>query len=314
MKSFIPPRKQRGAALLTVLLLVAVMATVAATAMDRLGVGIRLAGNSANLVRRRAWLASAELLALTRIEDLLAADSGQTTLGGGWLGNSRTIALPDGGVVRATLRDGGNCFNLNSLVQAQGQMLAARPIAARQFVALMGFLGISRGEAEVIAAAATDYIDSDMEPSPAAHQPMIDVSELRSIGPVPPRAYRLLEPWLCALPVTDLSPLNVNTLLPQQAPLLAMLDPAAIDLARARSQIAGRPTGGFGSVMQFWNSGALRGLTIPPEAAGQVRVKTEYFLLTASVTSGEAELAQTALIDGRTRPARLIWRQWGSGS
>ena len=313
MRRFIPTRKERGAALLTVLLLVAVMATVAATAMDRLGVGIKLAGNSANLVKGRAWLASAELLALTRIEDLLAADSGQT-IGGGWLGTSRTIALPDGGVVRATLRDGGNCFNLNSLVQARGQLLVARPIAARQFVALMGFLGISRGEAEAIAAAATDYIDSDVEPAPGANQPMIDVSELRSVGPVPPRAYRLLEPWLCALPVTDLSPLNVNTLLPEQAPLLAMIEPATIDLARARSQIAGRPASGFGSVVQFWNSGALRGLTIPPEAAGQVRVRTEFFMLATSVRSGEAELAETALIDGRTRPARIVWRQWGSGS
>ena len=313
MEHFTPPQSERGAALLTVLLLVAVMATIAATAMDRLGVGIRLAGNSASLTQGRAWLGTAELLAMTRIEDLLAADRAQT-LGGGWMGKPRTITLPDGGVVQASVDDGGNCFNLNSLVESRGPELVGRPQASRQFVALMGSLGIAGGEGEGIAAAATDYIDSDSESAAAPNRPMIDVSELRATGRITPRAYRLIERWVCALPTTDLSPINVNTLLPEQAPLLAMLAPGVIDPARARAQLATRPAGGFGSVMQFWNSPALRGLAVPPEAAQQVQVRTGFFRLKASVRSADAELAEIALIDARTMPAQIVWRAWETAS
>ena len=42
----IPPRHERGAALLTVLMLVAVIATVSAGVLDRLTVATRLAGNA----------------------------------------------------------------------------------------------------------------------------------------------------------------------------------------------------------------------------------------------------------------------------
>src|SRR5690606_12898479 len=53
---------ERGAALLSVLLLVAVMATVAATALDRIGVATRLAGNAATLAQARLWLQMTEQL------------------------------------------------------------------------------------------------------------------------------------------------------------------------------------------------------------------------------------------------------------
>ncbi len=43
--------------------------------------------------------------------------------------------------------------------------------------------------------------------------------------PVTPELYERLRPWICALPGTALLPINVNTLLPEQAPLLAMLAP-----------------------------------------------------------------------------------------
>ena len=55
----------------------------------------------------------------------------------------------------------------------------------------------------------------------------------------------LLRPWLCALPVTDLAPINLNSLRPDQAPLLAMLAPGQLDLDRARAIIVERPSGGW---------------------------------------------------------------------
>ncbi len=321
---------ERGTALLTVLLLVAVIATISATALDRIGIATRLAGNVATVAQARAWLSTAEYLAAARIEDLRRSDEDQTTLAGNWMGVERSIALPDGGLVRARVMDGGNCFNLNSLVDKRADdNLVAREEGGRQFAALMTSLGIGAGEAAQIADMATDYIDSDQvalrlggedsayagtSDALPANQLMADPSELRAVARVSARDYRLLERWLCALPVTTMSPLNVNTLLPEQAPLLAMLAPGVIDLARARAQLASRPAAGYGSVLQFWKTPPFEGLQVPTEATGQVQVRTDFFTLQATVEAGSARVAETALIDASEAPARIVRRQWGEAN
>lgn len=323
-----PRPSERGAALLTVLLLVAVMATVAATALDRITLATRLHANVSSAGNARAWLGTAEWLAAVRIEDLLAADAAQTTLAGGWMGRERTIALPDGGTARATVNDGGNCFNLNSLVFADDSGARfARPRGIEQFTGLMVVIGIPAGEAERIAAAAADWIDSDSAPSPAgaednayagrpgpvvaANTLMADASELRAVNGMSARHYAALERWICALPVAELSPININTLLPAQAPLLAMLSPRLISPTMARAQLAARPVGGYGSVDRFWNSPVMREIDMPAEVAEQVRTRTDWFLLEASVSAGGLEMSETALIDARRPPARVVRRQWG---
>jgi general secretion pathway protein K len=298
-----------------VLLMVAVMATIAATAMDRIGIATRLGQNAGEAAQARAWLGMAERLAAVRVEDLLSADSGQTTLKGNWMGVERSINLPNA-TVTASLADGGNCFNLNSLVeQSSTGALIARPRGREQFVGLMAILGVPRGEADRIASAATDYIDTDTLAVTAGAEMgvpndlMIDHSELRGATGLDARHYRVLERWVCALPTADLSPINVNTLLPEQAPLLAMLAPDRIDMPRARAALAQRPVEGFGSLINFWNSPAMRGLDPTPEIASQARMKSSFFTLRSSVTSGRLDMAQSALLDARTAPVRVVHRQ-----
>jgi len=326
----IAPRSERGTALLTVLLLVAVIATISATALDRIGIATRLSGNIATVAQARAWLATAELLAATRIEDLRGSDEDQTTLAGNWMGVERSIELPGGGFVRARVTDGANCFNLNSLVSERADgTLVAREEGGRQFAALMITLGIGAGEAAQIADSATDYIDSDQvalrlggEDSAytgqggalPANQLMADPSELRGVARVGARDYRLLQRWLCALPVTTMSPLNVNTLLPEQAPLLAMLAPGMIDLSLARARLASRPAAGYGSVLKFWTTPPFEGLQVPAEATRQVQVRTDFFTLQAIVEAGSVRVSETALFDASEPPARIVRRQWGEAN
>lgn len=319
------PPGQRGAALLTVLLLVAVMATIGATALDRIGLATRLTANISTVAQSRSWLGTAELLAVARIEDLLALDQSQTTLAGDWMGIERSISLPDGASVQASVADGGNCFNLNGLVERQADgKLNERPSGREQFVGLMGLLGIAPGEADRIASSAADYVDSDSTPlaggaedggaAMPANALMADASELRAVAGVTPRHYGMLERWVCALPVAELAPINVNTLLAEQAPLLAMLAPGILDVGRARAVLSGRPADGFGSVLSFWNSPALSGLEIPAQSTQQVKVRSSFFTLRATVTAGETEVQESALIDARTIPARIVRRQWGEAS
>jgi len=318
------PRKERGAALLSVLLLVAVMATVAASALDRIGIGTHLAANAATVGQGRAWLQTAELLATTRVEDLLAADRDKM-LGTGWLGLERRISMPGGVIVRARMEDGGNCFNLNSLVQRQEDgRLVARPQAVNQFTDLMMMLGVRQDEARRIAASASDYIDSDGLPQdlgtedggkvlPANHL-MADASELRAVAGVTDRHYGLLSRWICALPTPELSGINVNTLLPEQAPLLAMLAPGRINPPRARAAIERRPAAGFDDALDFWQLPGLAGIKLPSGAVDQVKVRTSFFMLKARVGSSDIDIREAALIDARTKPARVIRRSWADAS
>lgn len=320
-------RSEAGAALLSVLLLVAVMAILAATSLEKLKISTRLAGNAAAIDQARSYGMAAETIALYRIGDLLQRDATRTTLQGNWAGQATEFPI-DKGIATAELNDAGNCFNLNSLVIDDGQGgYAARPAGIVQFERLMILLQVPANEARGIAIAAADWIDSDGIPQPGgaedttyANAPtpyrtsntlMIEPSELRAVAGARRDVYTALRPFLCALPVTDLSPINVNTIAPQQAVLLAMLAPG-IDVARAQRVIDDRPVIGFDSLARFWGQPALAGA--PPEAIGQTQLKTRWFSLEVLIELAGAEFEQHALIDAALKPAKLVRRSYGEPS
>ena len=318
---------ERGAALLSVLLMVAVLAVIAATTLDRLALSTKLAGNGNALSQARMFSYAAESIASARIEDLIARDAAQTTLAGNWLGREQVLPIPVG-TATATVKDGGNCFNLNSLVTDAENRFLASAAGQDQFVSLMVVLGINENVARPIAAAATDWADTDSASLPngaeddayrgnempylPANRPFAHPSELRAVRGVTPAIYAKLRGWICALPDASLSPLNVNTLLPEQAPLLAMLfPPGKLSPVAARSYLAKRPSNGYGSLIRFWESPELAALEPTLPVRGQVKLTSKYFLLDTQVSSGELVLEGEALIVGSPAPAHVIWRSWG---
>ena len=322
-----PKPSERGAALLSVLLMVAVLAVIAATTLDRLSLSSRLSANGNALAQARMFTYAAEAIAAARIEDLVARDAAQTTLAGDWLGKPQTIPIPIGSAT-ATVRDAGNCFNLNSLVtETEGQYLASAT-GQDQMTSLMVVLGTNENAARAVAAAAADWADSNITPlsngveddgyrsavTPylAANRPFAHPSELRAVKGISPAIYAKLKGWVCALPEPVLSPLNVNTLLPEQAPLLAMLfPPGKMNLATARSYLAKRPSSGYGSLIRFWAAPELAVLGPSPLVQGQVKLTSNYFLLNTMVSFGELSLAGQSMIVASPAPARVVWRSWG---
>jgi general secretion pathway protein K len=306
---------ERGAALLTVLLLVAVMATVSALALERLTLAARLNGGAAALEQGRLYALAAEELAMQRIARIAGEE--RTTLTGNWHGRRFAVPLPQGsGTIQVS--DGGNCFNLNSLVTdpATGGG-APRPLAQAQFTTLMTTLGIDAGQAGRIAATTTDWIDADSlsqvngdDSTAAPNRPMSDAGELAAIPGMTPALWQRLRPWVCALPTSDLSPININTLLPEQAPLLVMLVGERLNVAAARAHLSARPADGYASALAFWTSGALRTTPPPPDAAAQVQVKTRWFRLHSSVRIGDSALGVRSLIDANGSTPRVVRRAW----
>ncbi len=309
------PPGERGAALLSVLLLVAILAVLAATALDRVVLATRLAGNGEELRQARMLAYSAEQLALVRISDAQARDAAQTTLAGGWLESERRFTT-GAGTIRATLRDGQNCFNLNSLVQDENGVLVPRQQGREQFIQLMLLLGVSEGEARPIAAAASDWADSDQSPlpggtetSPLAGQSPPDTlfaepSELRAVRGMTPALYARLARWLCALPEASLSPINPNTLRAGDGVLIAMLFASGSMTARmAEDMIKRRPADGYGSLIAFWDQIGTSSARPPQVVQDQLSLKTRWFVLDLDVAGTRTRYRQKSSIHaGGDRP------------
>lgn len=315
--------------MLTVLMLVAVIAVIAGTALERLTLTTRLAGNAVAGQAAEGFARAAETLALTRIDALLSQSRDRVTLAGDWSGRPFALPLP-GGIATARVSDGGNCFNLNGLVVAGGPgVYTSNPLARAQLARLIALLGLP-GQGDPVAAAASDWIDSDSDqqangaedqsymslavPYRTAGTLMADVSELRAVAGVTPDLFRRLRPFLCTLPRAEPVAININTLLPEQAALLAMQVPDTLSVETARQLILRRPPQGWATADAFWQQANQAGVNTGLGNTGQVAVTTKWFALRVDVTVNGAERSERGLIDATRLPAQLVSRQWGEAT
>jgi general secretion pathway protein K len=314
---------ERGAALLTVLMLVAVIAVMAGAGLEKLRLSTRLAGNAAATEQARAYAVAAEAMAAVKIGGLLSASQQRVTLAGGWSGRPFGLPLPGGGLATARVTDGGNCFNLNGLVtQVVPGVYASYATQRLQFTRLMRLIGVPPQVAEQIAAGASDWIDSDGDQQGGGAEDaaytgqqtgyrtsgtlMADPSELRAVAGMTPQLYAQLKPWVCTLPIARPATINVNTLLPEQAALIAAMAPDNLSVDGARQLLLRRPVQGWANPAQLW-----QGTAQPTDAVSQTSASTAWFALAIDVYIPGAQLEERALIDATALPVRLVARQWG---
>jgi len=313
MKTAVTHRSgERGAALLAVLLLVVLLSTIVIAVMDDLRFAIRRLTNTRDYAQAEWYVAGAEQLSRQIIWKSWNIHPGRSTLNDPWAVDGVRFAT-DGGSITGSVRDGGNCFNLNSVVDVglDGRAIV-RPAALEQFETLSVALGLDRDAATALAAALTDWIDSDGAIVPRGAEDaaymgqtlayrtggtlLAHPSELRAIRGFSEKIYRRLRPYVCALPVADLSRINVNTLTPDQAPLVVMLTGPALSMGAARRVIESRPASGYARSDEFWSSKEFAGLQIADETRRQAVVATRFYALRAAVKHRAAELVSTSLI------------------
>lgn len=318
--------EREGMALLTVLLLVAVMSVVAVAILDDVRFSVRRTANVEFQSQAQWYAAGAESLAMGQIAGLLARGPARTPLQPAW--NGRPVSFPiDGGTLTATVTDGQACFNLNSVALGFGEDLIGRPLGAAQFRALGQAVGVADSRMRVVADSLTDWLDADTTPSPLGAEDgayaglatayrtggamLAEVSELRAVKGVDAETYRRLRPFLCALPTSRLSPLNVNTLTLEQAPLLTMLTNGAVGAQQARAVIASRPREGWADAAAFWAQPSLATVQVDPEARDQVTVLTRFFDLRVDVELGGSRAVRTALLEARSDGrVRTVIQRW----
>lgn len=316
---------EKGAALLTVLLLVAVMSIIAVGVLDDIRFGVRRTANATGRAQAQQYALGAEELARVRIARLVRLDNGRTTLKGDWNGQSFQFPI-ENGVMTGSIADATGCFNLNSVAEGRDVRLVRRELGVRQFVILLGALGIPEGRGQTLADNLADWIDSDDIAAGGAEDQdyaraapayrtggalLAEVSELRAVRGFTPDVYDRLRPYVCAPPTTDLSPINVNTLAPDRSVLITMVTLGAIPAEAGARLLAGRPADGWDNLQTFWNDPVLVDRVPEDAARDQIALRTRFFSLDADVTfAGSTATLNTLLEVDSSGAVKVAARRW----
>lgn len=208
------------------------------------------------------------------------------------------IPLPplpvEGGQIEGKLDDLQGRFNINNLVNANGQPDA---VSLEIFRRLLELFGIDFALSFYV----IDWIDPDNEvsfpdgaeddvytgripPYRAANGPMTSISELRSVEGITDEIFDLLSPHLAALPIG--TPININT---ATVEVLAALSDN-ISLFDAQSMADGRIDAPFQSINEIRDD-------VTPQVLQQLSVTTELFRASVLVTLGSTRLYMYSLLE-----------------
>ena len=271
------------------------------------------------LLRQGGALMAAALLQ----RDALDSPS-QTNLAQTWAQEGRRFTLDDG-EIRATIRDGHACFNLNAIDHRADEAGDGMPYPTDVFVRLLALLGEPPLRASQIAAALGDWTDSDGQPrlngaedevymaqTPgylAANQPMQDVSELRLLAGMDAALYQRLLPFVCVQP-DDALQVNVNTLRPSQAALLVALFPGDLTLQEAQQLLHNRPRTGWSSVAAFLAQPTLQ-KTDTTLARPWLTVHSARFIAAFTVVTGNLRFQLHSVLQQSGRTFTVVQRRYG---
>lgn len=323
---------QKGVALLVVILLVATLSFIAVAISQRTTLSANRSLN-ANLRSELIWRAlGAEAMAVKAIKAAMSATPGKLTSTNPLVVKPIEIPMPGGSAVVRVL-DQTRCFNLNSLYstgkqEGEGQKAGLVQGALDELADTLNAGQTNTVAAAKLAADVVDWIDTNsfQEPGGAEDghytglptpyrtggQRLADVSELRAMAGMDRIQYSEARPYLCAQPSSDPSPINVNMLLPPDAPLLVGLLKGAISASDALDIIEARPPGGYDSVDQFWANPRLVNLDIGQAERAHVRVYSRYLEVIAEIDYQGANLdLRMTFVVSEDGDAQLLSRRIG---
>lgn len=299
-------RLQRGIAALTAMLVVAIATVLAVNLLWRTSVDLQRTETLLLQDQARQYDLGGEELA----RFLLAEDFRQNGDDGMTRAKLATPVLYEleGGTLKGFLSDEQGRFDLNSLVNNQGQPVEA---AQRQFERLLQMLDLERpldsGTATALAEAAIDWLDPDGSPQlngaeddeytgrEPPYRPanfwFVSASELLAIKGFTNEIYDQLRPLVTALPRNPEPdskgrwPLNVNTADPRV--LASLADNVGPD--DIRTNVDYDDAADFRSDYPNGGGGIDSSLTLD--------VKSKWFLLTVTTTLGTAQSTMYSLIE-----------------
>ena len=313
-KSVPAPPGAGGVALITVMLVLAILAAIAGRVSFSNQVWLRQVSNGADFLQSAlATRAVQDWVGIILAEDDNEYDSFQDV----W---ARPLApLPVGrGFVRGYMEDMQARINLNTLLDGKG---AADREAIHRFKRLLRILELNPGLADAV----VDWMDADdvvsgpwgaedgyylgmNPPYVSANRRFRDAAELRLVRGVDGDAWYRLKPYIGALPERDTA-VNINTASPE---VLA----AAVNEwgAPRRASIEAAPWSGktrrepFKSVREFYEAAGLE--YDPEEPPAGLGVRSNFFLAHTQVETGAALWRMATLYQRDAQRASVLghWR------
>ncbi len=303
---------ERGLALITVMLVVAIVATIAAFLSLNQQVWLRQAENindsaQADALRRGAIDAGAALLDedahANKVDDLTEP----------WARVLPPFAFGNGSVTIA-IEDAQGRFNLNNLLDKNGQP-STGDIAV--YSRLLSYLGLEGNLVDPL----IDWIDADNDTRPGgaedaeylsgdpphrtANQPLSDIEELRQVRGYTPKVIATLSNYVIALP--ERTAINVNTAKPEV--LGALFQSMTLDQAKTLAQdIARTPLDSNSTTQLVSRAGGQELLKVLPQDA--TAVNTSYFLVSVEPDLGRYHQRTVTLLyrPGGNIAATPVWR------
>jgi general secretion pathway protein K len=304
--------RQRGVAIITALLIVAIATTISISISTRLQLDVRRTGNV--IAGDQAYLYT--LAAESWSKRILKQDRKDSEID--HLGEDWAIELPplpvEGGYIQGKLTDLQSCFNINSLLDTSAETSTGTNtntnLARTRLERLLTNLKVDKAGAQAI----IDWIDSDLQttipdgaedvyymnlaqPYRTANTPLQSISELRLIkGFEDPLVYATVLPHVCAFGVN--TPININTATAEVLRSLAddLTDSDIEKIIEQRNETA------FNNIGEFTSSSNLKEKIGSTEG---LSVDTEYFMLQTESTIGQVRVLSYSVIhrsiDGNTR-------------
>lgn len=283
----------RGAVLLTTILVMVVMASVAVVIFDDLRYAVRRANNIQTAAQMDLYADGAEGYAAQYLAQTMGGVSPEQLNSG--LVTAEPIVFPlDNGVMTLSVRDGSQCLSLAQMNRGSGR---------RNFRQLLEVVGLPSNEATMMVSAASDWQDADSAPLPGgaedgyylaldppyrtANTPISSPQELRAIRGFDAAIVARLMPYICARPDPGQSRLNINTLTPNHIPLLAAFLGGAEWIVTAEQLITNRPTSGYRDVAAFRASPALEGRDLRDVDIDALIFAPHYIWVEAQIRDGD---------------------------
>ncbi|MEP6342663.1 MAG: type II secretion system minor pseudopilin GspK [Maricaulaceae bacterium] len=262
--------KERGAVLLTTLLIMSTMAILAIIMVEDILLAVKRTAHIESEAQAEWYMDGASDYTDVFLSQALAVED-KTAVNVRLREEVNGLFPIEEGVMSLSIRDSSNCLSLLLLNQPDGTEI---------FSLLFETLGWERRIARSHAARLTDWVDGDEIPQPqngaedffylglnkpyrAANTHFSNVFEMRALGLFEPREFDFLRPFICARKPDTAdsliapSQLNLNTLTVEQAPLLAVALGRAEHLQLAQELIANRPPAGWADLEAFWAAPSL---------------------------------------------------------
>ncbi len=293
-------KRQRGVALLTVILIVTLISITAISMRAHQELDIRRTVNELSHSQAVMYLRGAEYLSKTVLKED-AKNSKIDTLDEDWARILPPFPV-DGGSIGGVLEDLSGRFNINNLVDAKGKKSIPDH---RSFQILLVNLKLDAD----IADAVVDWIDKNETPEPGGaedgyylgkdkqpyrtpNQFIASTSELLRVKGINFKVFNKIKNFITALPKRNT--ININT---ADKEVLRMIS-ISISEADAQDMIKNREKNGYKKVADLLNHSSLSGLSA--EAKGKLMklgVKSDYFLLTSTAIIGQLEIRMKSILN-----------------